>query len=52
VGSGSLRSARDAALSSPSGVGVAVDEQGAVVGSVSADDVLRVLDDARRDDAA
>jgi osmoprotectant transport system ATP-binding protein len=52
VGSGSLRSALDAALSSPSGVGVAVDEQGAVAGSVSADDVLRVLDDARRDDAA
>jgi osmoprotectant transport system ATP-binding protein len=52
VGSGSLRSALDAALSSPSGVGVAVDESGAVVGSVSADDVLRVLDDARRDDAA
>jgi len=52
VGSGSLRSALDAALSSPSGVGVAVDEHGAVAGSVSADDVLRVLDDARRDDAA
>jgi osmoprotectant transport system ATP-binding protein len=52
VGSGSLRSALDAALSSPSGVGVAVDEQGVVAGSVSADDVLRVLDDARRDDAA
>jgi osmoprotectant transport system ATP-binding protein len=52
VGSGSLRSALDAALSSPSGVGVAVDEHGAVAGSGSADDVLRVLDDARRDDAA
>jgi osmoprotectant transport system ATP-binding protein len=52
VGSGSLRSALDAALSSPSGIGVAVDEQGAVAGSVSADDVLRVLDDARRDEAA
>jgi osmoprotectant transport system ATP-binding protein len=52
VGSGSLRSALDAALSSPSGVGVAVDEQGVVAGSVSADDVLRVLDDARRDEAA
>ena len=50
VGSGSLRSALDAALSSPSGVGVAVDEQGVVAGSVSADDVLRVLDDARRDE--
>jgi osmoprotectant transport system ATP-binding protein len=52
VGSGSLRSALDAALSSPSGVGVAVDEEGVVVGSVSADDVLRVLDDARRDENA
>ncbi len=52
VGSGSLRSALDAALSSPAGVGVAVDEQGVVVGSVSADDVLRVLDDARRDETA
>src|SRR6185312_1805730 len=52
VGSGSLRSALDAALSSPSGVGVAVDEQGVVAGSVSADDVLRVLDDARRDENA
>jgi osmoprotectant transport system ATP-binding protein len=52
VGSGSLRSALDAALSSPSGVGVAVDEQGVVAGSVSADDVLRVLDDARRDETA
>jgi osmoprotectant transport system ATP-binding protein len=52
VGSGSLRSALDAALSSPSGVGVAVDEQGVVAGSVSADDVLRVLEDARRDENA
>ena len=52
VGSGSLRSALDAALSSPSGVGVAVDAHGVVAGSVSADDVLRVLDDARRDEAA
>jgi osmoprotectant transport system ATP-binding protein len=46
---GSLRSALDAALSSPSGVGVAVDADGRVAGAVSADDVLRVLDDARRD---
>ncbi len=52
VGSGSLRSALDAALSSPSGLGVAVDDQGVVAGSVSADDVLRVLDDARRHEAA
>jgi osmoprotectant transport system ATP-binding protein len=52
VSSGSLRSALDAALSSPSGQGVAVDAGGAVVGSVRADDVLRVLDDARRDESA
>jgi osmoprotectant transport system ATP-binding protein len=50
--SGSLRSALDAALSSPAGIGVAVDEKGEVAGSVSADDVLRVLDDARRDETA
>ena len=49
LGSGSLRSALDAALSSPSGVGVAVDAEGRVAGAVSADDVLAVLDDARRD---
>ncbi len=50
--SASLRSALDAALSSPSGVGVAVDDEGVVVGSVSADDVLRVLDEARRHETA
>ncbi|NMH97224.1 ABC transporter ATP-binding protein [Pseudonocardia acidicola] len=50
--SGSLRSALDAALSSPSGRGVAVDGDGRVVGSVGADDVLRALADARRDGAA
>ena len=50
--SGSLRSALDAALSSPSGVGVAVDADGRVAGAVSADDVLRVVDDVRRDDTA
>ena len=50
--SGSLRSALDAALSSPAGIGVAVGGTGEVVGSVSADDVLRVLDDARRDETA
>ena len=37
---GSLRSALDAALSSPSGLGVAVDRTGAVVGAVAAADVL------------
>jgi osmoprotectant transport system ATP-binding protein len=49
LSSGSLRSALDAALSSPSGMGVAVDADGRVAGAVSADDVLRVLNDARRD---
>ena len=47
VTSGSLRSALDAALSSPSGQGVAVDADGRVVGSVSADDVLTALASAR-----
>ncbi|WP_214370342.1 ABC transporter ATP-binding protein [Pseudonocardia sp. H11422] len=50
--SGSLRSALDAALSSPSGQGVAVDGEGRVVGSVSADEVLRALADARSAGAA
>jgi osmoprotectant transport system ATP-binding protein len=50
--SGSLRSALDAALSSPSGQGVAVDADGRVSGSISADDVLAALAVARRDDAA
>ncbi|WP_232665069.1 ABC transporter ATP-binding protein [Pseudonocardia sp. TRM90224] len=50
IGSGSLRSALDAALSSPSGQGVAVDAQGAVAGAISADDVLRALDATRRDE--
>ena len=52
TGSGSLRSALDAALSSPSGQGVAVDGDGRVVGSVAADDVLEALAAARRDEAA
>jgi osmoprotectant transport system ATP-binding protein len=47
VASGSLRSALDAALSSPSGVGVAVDESGRVAGSISADAVLAALAAAR-----
>ncbi|MFC4944024.1 ABC transporter ATP-binding protein [Pseudonocardia sp. GCM10023141] len=50
VSSGSLRSALDAALSSPSGQGVAIDADGAVAGSISADDVLRALADTRRDE--
>ena len=51
VGAGSLRSALDAALSSPSGQGVAVDVDGRVAGAVSADDVLRALDAARGDES-
>ena len=43
VGSGTLRMALDAALSSPSGLGVAVDAEGRAIGSVSAEDVLREL---------
>ncbi|HEY0575598.1 MAG TPA: ATP-binding cassette domain-containing protein [Pseudonocardia sp.] len=46
--SDSLRVALDAALSSPSGLGVAVDGSGAVVGSVTADDVLSRLAAARK----
>jgi osmoprotectant transport system ATP-binding protein len=52
IGSGSLRSALDAALSSPSGQGVAIDAEGRVAGAITADDVLRALDDVRRDVAA
>jgi len=43
----SLRSALDAALSSPAALGVAVDGKGAVIGSVTAHDVLQALADAR-----
>src|ERR687890_688021 len=50
--SGSLRSALDAALSSPSGQGVAVDGDGVTVGSVAADDVLTALAAVRRAEAA
>jgi osmoprotectant transport system ATP-binding protein len=46
VGSGSLRGALDAVLSSPSGLGVAVDDEGRAVGAIRADDVLRALDGA------
>jgi osmoprotectant transport system ATP-binding protein len=52
VTSGSLRSALDAALSSPSGQGVAVDGDGRAVGAVEADDVLTALAAVRRDEAA
>jgi osmoprotectant transport system ATP-binding protein len=42
-----LRQALDAALSSPSGLGVAVDDQGRPVGGVLADDVLVALNEQR-----
>lgn len=44
---GTLRLALDAALSSPSGLGVAVDDAGQVIGGVRADDVLAALDEQR-----
>lgn len=40
---GTLRLALDSALSSPSGLGVAVDERGRVAGGVSLDDVLAII---------
>jgi osmoprotectant transport system ATP-binding protein len=49
VGSGSLRAALDAALSSPSELGIAVGDNGDVVGSVTAEDVLAELTAARRE---
>lgn len=42
-----LRQALDAALSSPSGLGVAVDGAGQVAGGVRADDVLKALENQR-----
>jgi osmoprotectant transport system ATP-binding protein len=45
---GTLRHALDAALSSPSGVGVAVDADGKVIGGVRVEDVLEALDAQRR----
>ena len=45
---GTLRAALDAALSSPSGIGVAVDDAGAVIGGVLADQVIDALEDQRR----
>ncbi|MBB2993648.1 osmoprotectant transport system ATP-binding protein [Mycolicibacterium iranicum] len=44
---GTLRLALDAALSSPAGLGVAVDDAGQVIGGVRADDVLAALDKQR-----
>ncbi len=43
----SIRGALDAALSSPSGLGVAVDAEGAVVGAVTATQVLAVIEGLR-----
>src|SRR6476661_2696238 len=45
---GTLRLALDAALSSPTGLGVAVDEDGQLLGGVRADDVLALLAEQRR----
>jgi osmoprotectant transport system ATP-binding protein len=45
---GTLRQALDAALSSPSGLGVAVDDRGQVVGGVRAEDVLEALNKQRQ----
>ncbi len=44
---GSLRAALDACLSSPSGRGIVVDEHGALLGSVTADEVLTMIEQAR-----
>jgi osmoprotectant transport system ATP-binding protein len=45
---GNLSQALDAALSSPSGVGIAVDDGGTVIGGVLAADVLAVVEARRR----
>jgi osmoprotectant transport system ATP-binding protein len=45
---GNLSQALDAALSSPSTVGIAVDEDGKVIGGVLAADVLAAVDAQRR----
>ena len=49
---GTLRAALDAALSSPSGIGVAVDDGGAVIGGAPAEDVIDALEDQRRENQA
>jgi osmoprotectant transport system ATP-binding protein len=49
---GDLRQALDAAISSPSGIGVAVDDSGAVIGGLSADQVLGQLAHQRGLEAA
>ncbi|WP_066293006.1 ABC transporter ATP-binding protein [Arthrobacter sp. B6] len=43
-----LRRALDSALSSPSGLGVAVDGEGRVLGTIRAQEVLAVIEDARQ----
>jgi osmoprotectant transport system ATP-binding protein len=43
-----LRRALDAALSSPSGLGVAIDADGRVAGVIKADEVLAVIESGRR----
>ena len=45
---GTLRLALDAALSSPAGLGVAVDDDGQVIGGVKADDVIAALEAQRK----
>jgi osmoprotectant transport system ATP-binding protein len=45
----SLRQALDSALSSPSGLGVAIDGEGRPIGGVRADDVLAALNSQRAD---
>jgi osmoprotectant transport system ATP-binding protein len=46
---GTLRAALDAALSSPSGIGIAVDDAGLVIGGAMADDVIDALDEQRQE---
>jgi osmoprotectant transport system ATP-binding protein len=45
---GTLRLALDAALSSPAGLGVAVDDAGQVIGGVRAEDVVKALEAQRK----
>ncbi len=45
---GNLNQALDSALSSPSGIGVAVDDEGKVIGGIRAADVLAAVDARRR----
>ena len=45
---GNLSQALDAALSSPSTVGVAVDDEGKVIGGILASDVLAAVEARRR----